>query len=249
MIHVFILGYSGADYFSHWHPQVSYGDDIKFYFVDNGQQHLTKVIQDMLIYQTTKNIFCAGGWNLICDIAFNDLKLDKIIIGQEDAIFTDEILREIDKQTNQAIMCGTYDRSFEFSLFGLHSETYKRVGRFDENFILGGNEDNDYKHRCKLCNVNVTSLNISADYNRSLTSEERAKFNYTNSMYLHDKWGQLIYDANKIYEYDTPYNSKLKQDHIPLTSNYRNYFNLPNTHNIYMSNIEYNLYKLKNKLT
>ena len=65
---------------------------------------------------------------------------------------------------------------------------------------------------------------------------------------MHDKWGQPISDANKIYEYNTPYNSKLKQDQIPLTFNYRNYFNLADTYNTYMSNIEYNLYKLKNKI-
>lgn len=245
MIHIFILGYCGADYFNKWCSELNYGDDIKFYFVDNGQQILPEFIQDKLIYQTTKNIFCAGGWNLICDIAFDSLKLDKIIIGQEDAIFTDEILREIDMQTNHTTICGTYDRSFEFSLFGLHSETYKRVGRFDENFILGGNEDNDYKHRCKLCNVNVTSLNVSAEYNMSLTGGYREKFNSINSAYLHEKWGQHVFEANKLYEYDTPYNSELKQDQISLTANYRNYFNLPETHNTFMSNTEYNLYKLK----
>lgn len=244
MIHVFILGYSGADYFSHWHSQVSYGDDIKFYFVDNGQQHLTEVIQDMLIYQTTKNIFCAGGWNLICDIAFNDLKLDKIIIGQEDAIFTDEILKEISNQTLPSRICGTYDRSFEFSLFGLHAETYKRVGQFDENFILGGNEDNDYKQRCKLKNIDVVCLNISADYNRSLTGNLRAHYNDINSKYLHKKWGQPISNANRIYEYEIPFNGK---KHDRLDCEYKKYFDIAEKNIKFMSELEYKLYKTQNK--
>jgi len=243
MIHIFILGYSGAEYFNKWCSELTYGKDIKFYFIDNGQQKLPEFIQNKLIYQTTKNIFCAGGWNLICDIAFNDLKLDKIIIGQEDAIFTDELLRELDKQTSPTTICGTYDRSFEFSLFGLHSETFKQVGRFDENFILGGNEDNDYKHRCNLCNINVVSLNVSSEYNISLTGDVRAEFNRINSTYLHEKWGEHSDNVNKIYEYDTPYNSNLKHDQISVTSNYRNYFNLPDSYNSFMSDGEYNLYK------
>jgi hypothetical protein len=194
---------------------------------------------------TTKNIFCSGGWNLICDIAFNDLNLDKIIIGQEDAIFTDEILHEINKQTDYNTICGTYDRSFEFSLFGLHSQTFKTVGRFDENFILAGNEDNDYKHRCKIHNININSLNISADYNISLTGKERAVFNNINSTYLLKKWGEYSPTNNKIYKYETPFNSNLKQ--VLLTPDYKNYFKLDNTHNLFMSTIEYNLYKQQNK--
>jgi len=241
MIHIFILGYSGADYFNQWHPQVSYGDDIKFYFVDNGQQNLPEYIQNMLVYQTTKNIFCSGGWNLICDIAFNDLKLDKIIIGQEDAIFTDEILREIDRQTSYNTICGTYDRSFEFSLFGIHSQTFKTVGRFDENFILAGSEDNDYKHRCKMNNININSLNVSANYNLSLTGQERMVFDKINGSYLHKKWGNYLPTNNKIYEYATPFNSHSEQ--ILLTTDYKNHFNLNDTHDSFMSTIEYNLYK------
>jgi hypothetical protein len=244
MIHTFILGYSGAQYFSEWHPQVKFGEDIKFYYIDNGQQNLTPYLNKMLTHQSSKNLFCSGGWNLICDIAFDSFNLDKIIIGQEDAIFTDEILREIDNQTNSTQICGTYDRSFEFSLFGIHKDIFKNIGRFDENFILGGNEDNDYKQRCKLKNTTILSLNIPADFNLSLTGNERSKYNNINSLYLHEKWGNHSNEIHKIYEYEQPFNNK-KINHI--TEEYKNYFDIKEENSNFMSELEYKLYKNKNK--
>jgi hypothetical protein len=245
MIHVFILGYSGAEYFSNWHSQIKFGDNIKFYYIDNGNQKLDSYLQDMLVYQTTQNTFCSGGWNLICDIAFKDFNLDKIIIGQEDAIFTDEILVEIDRCNSPNQICGTYDKSFEFSLFGIHKDTFNKIGRFDENFLLGGCEDNDYKQRCKLNNVNITSLNIPSKYNCSLTSDFRAKYNKINSDYLHRKWGKDIDSYSKIYEFEFPFDNK---QNLSLTEEYKNYFNLGEKDNTFMSEIEYQLYKNKNQL-
>ena len=243
MIHVFILGYNGAQYLSNWHSQVKFEKDIKFYYIDNGNQSLTPYLHQLFHYKSSKNLFCSGGWNLICDIAFKSLELDKIIIGQEDAIFTDEILREISNQTSPSRICGTYDRSFEFSLFGIHSKTFKDVGRFDENFILGGNEDNDYKQRFKLKNINIISLNISADYNISITGGLRAHYNNINSNYLHKKWGNYINAENRIYEYEVPFNGK---KHDKLDFEYKKYFDLTKKDTKFMSELEYKLYKTQN---
>lgn len=240
MIHVFILGYNGAQYFSQWHSQVDFKNDIKFYYVDNGNQKLDSYLQNMLIYQTNQNIFCSGGWNLICDIAFKHLNLDQIIIGQEDAIFTDEILREINKQTTPTQICGTYDRSFEFSLFGINKNTFKNIGRFDENFILGGNEDNDYKQRCKLQNINITSLNISANFNLSLTGEIRSIYSHINSEYLHNKWGNHVSGVDKIYENEIPFNG---EKNIAPNEEYKKYFDLKEENIKFMSEIEFEIYK------
>jgi hypothetical protein len=242
MIHTFILGYNGAQYFSEWHSQIEFGDDIKFYYIDNGKQNLDSYLNKILIHQSSKNLFCSGGWNLICDIAFNNLDLDKIIIGQEDAIFTDEILREINNQTNPTQICGTYDRSFEFSLFGIHKDIFTNIGRFDENFILGGNEDNDYKQRCKLKNIKIVSLNVSADFNLSLTGNERSKYNNINSSYLHEKWGSHSNEYNKIYEYEKPFNNE-KNNHI--SNEYKKYFDMKEEDNTFMSELEYKIYKNK----
>jgi hypothetical protein len=244
MIHVFILGYSGADYFSNWHSQVKFGDNIKFYYIDNGNQKLDSYLQNMLTYQTSQNVFCSGGWNLICDIAFNSLNLDKIIIGQEDALFTDEVLYEIHRCTSFNQICGAYDRSFEFSLFGIHKDIFQKVGRFDENFILGAYEDNDYKQRCKLNNINIISLNVSANHNCSLTVELRSKYDKNNSSYLHKKWGNHSDKIYKIYEYEQPFNGE-KVNY--LTEEYKNYFDIKEENHNFMSELEYKLYKNKNK--
>ena len=249
MIDVFILGYNGADYFTKWHSNLHFSDDIRFHFVDNGNQKLSKHIDDILIYRTTTNIFCAGGWNLICDLGFDYMNLDKIIIGQEDARFDETAIRKIYEKTDKDTICGGYSNNFHFSLFGLHKETFHKVGRFDENFLIVGDEDNDYKQRCKIKNVDITlpfnitgkkPIGIPSINNISITGEIRAPYIKRNGEYLHRKWGNHCSSQNKIYEYELPYNGEKS---VFMTDDYREYFNLPNNSSIYMSSYEYDLFK------
>jgi hypothetical protein len=172
------------------------------YFVDNGQQKIPDYIKNNLIYTTSTKICCSAGWNLICDIAFNTMELDKIIIGEEDARFSEEILDEITLKTSPTVLCGTYNNSFEFSLYGIHRDTWNKVGKFDENFIFAGCEDNDYKHRCKLNEVEVISLGISHYFNgnssTSPTSPIPTETRVYNGEYVAKKWGD--------YKYILPFN-------------------------------------------
>ena len=48
----------------------------------------------LALNQAKKNIGCAGGFNLICYIAFEYLGLEKIIIGQEDTIVEEKEMEE-----------------------------------------------------------------------------------------------------------------------------------------------------------
>jgi hypothetical protein len=240
VIDVFILGYNGADYFTKWHSEVEFSDDIKFHFVDNGDQNLKEYLSDMLIHKTKSNIFCSGGWNLICDIGFDYMKLDKIIIGQEDAKFDDDTIKEIYEKTNEKTICGAYDNSFEFSLFGLHRNVFDIVGRFDENFLIAGDEDNDFKHRCKTIGVSVTSLNVTSANNSSITGEIRKPYTKRNGAYLHKKWGITSPTENRIYEYVLPYNGEHKLIMMP---DYRTHFDLSDDVEMYMSEVEYDRFK------
>lgn len=201
---VFVLTYLGLPYFLEWSRTIREMSNIQFVIVDNGLQDVTSIIPTCPIIQTSQNIGCAGGWNLSCKFAFDYFGLDKVIIGQDDAIFDNVMIENIWNATGDDLLVGAYDRSFEFSLFGITKNLYSAVGVFDENFIYVGCEDNDYKHRIKLANKTVNSLNYSASMNSNLASKfitENAKpANIYNTQFIEQKWG-------KQYEYQTPFNN------------------------------------------
>jgi len=214
MIPVFILGYRGIDYFDKWFVSSNYSETTNFYIVDNGSQTFPDKLQDMNLYTTSRNIGCAGGWNLICHIAFDHMNLDKIIIAQEDGMFTQTMLHNIWMNTTSDVLVGGYNRSFEFALFGIHRDLYSEVGEFDENFIFGGCEDNDYKHRMKLTGKQLLQMNYDADLNCSLSVKREAdvlaKTGVYNGIYIQMKWG-------KNYEFVYPFNDpQMNKDNIPI---------------------------------
>ena len=75
MINYFILGYQGFDYFKEKFEKNKYPNTV-IRIIDNGNQRISGYQH----YKTKKNIGCAGGWNLICYIAFERLGLEKIVI-------------------------------------------------------------------------------------------------------------------------------------------------------------------------
>ena len=200
---LFILGYSAIDYFKEWYQRENY-PNTTLHLVDNNKQIIPDYFKPNLIHTTHKNIGCSGGWNLICDIGFKYYGFDKIIVGQEDARFSEEILNVITEHTSPTRIVGTYNNSFEFSLFGIHRDTFEKVGRFDENFIYAGCEDNDYKYRCKLVDVEIVSLGVPHSYNANATTYEGSPYipnpiRKYNENYVHNKWGH--------YTYTSPFNN------------------------------------------
>ena len=213
---IFVLGYNGCDYFENWYDRDQF-QNTKLYYFDNGQQKLSDTLKKDLVYTTTRNIGCAGGWNLMCDYAFNTLKLDKIIIGQEDSIISEEILEELYNRCNPSTICGTYDNSFDFAVFSLHKETFLKLGRFDENILFAGCEDDDYKHLCRLNNIRIESLGVPHSYNISIANNDRCKPSETsiyNAKYVNEKWGN--------YNFNIPFNDK-NYKHKP-TNMFKKYY-------------------------
>lgn len=231
---VFIPTFLGYEYFLSWSTKVLQSPNIQFVIVDNGNQELVKEITQFPVFQTSRNIGCAGLWNLICNIGFNYYNLDQMIIGQEDGIFTELMISSLWDATTNDTLVGAYDRSFEFSLFGISKQYWNDVGMFDENFIYAGCEDNDYKHRSKLMGKRIYSLNYSADLNCSLTTkilgDQLKPSNEHNANYIKEKWGSE-------YEFRTPFNnSTLKTFDCPMTDTLRNLYEC----SIFPSVIEYN---------
>jgi GT2 family glycosyltransferase len=185
---LFILGYGSSKFLDAWIDPLQF-KNTTIRIVDNGQQQYSNRLQPYIYHVSSRNLGCAGGWNLICQIAFDQLNLEKVIISNEDNLYSEEYIEALYKQCTPSNIAGTYDRAFEFSLFCIHRDTYKTVGMFDENVIMAAGEDNDYKYRCQLHGVTITSLNISADYNASETGGDSIPdIRDENIRYVTNKW-------------------------------------------------------------
>lgn len=191
----FVLGYNAISYFRDWFDFEQFRN-TNLRIVDNGNQDIPEELKQYVIHQNQKNIGCAGGWNVICDIGFNHFGFDKIIVGQEDARISEEVMEELLVRCNPNTICGTYNNSFEFSTYAIHRETFNTVGRFDENFMFVGCEDNDYKHRCKLKGVEVQSLDVSHQFNCSIANNVHTVPSTVlthNPTYILNKWNDYTY--------------------------------------------------------
>jgi hypothetical protein len=232
--HIFVLSYCGAQEFFD-SIDIKEFPDSTFYFIDNGNQNYTRSFE-CFTYTASTNLGCAGGWNLICDIAFKYLNLEKIIITQDDASYTNEQLEDALLETTESCLTGVYQPHFEFSCFALHANTYKSVGRFDENFIYVYSEDADYKQRCMLSGIVMNSLMYnSKDSNKNLTLKKEPALNKImyNREYLHFKWGTSIHpsvsarvDSQAPFEFKTPFKHSgiFNIDFIPLTGRIKNIY-------------------------
>lgn len=198
----FVLGYNAINYFKEWFDFEQF-KNTNLRFVDNGNQDIPDELKEYVIHQNEKNIGCAGGWNIICDIGFNHFGFDKIIIGQEDARVSEEIFESLIENCTPNLICGTYNNSFEFSTYAIHKETFQKVGRFDENFMFVGCEDNDYKHRCKLNGVDIATLDVSHYFNCSIANNldvVPSRSATHNAGYIERKWNG--------YKYTSPFDGK-----------------------------------------
>ena len=223
MINYFILTFQGFEYFKKKYKHENFSKS-RIRIIDTGNQK----ISNFESYTSSKNLGCAGGWNLICYIGFDYLKLDKIIIGQDDTDVDEKELEELLKICDENTIAGLIKPHFEFATFAIHKDTYKKIGRFDENCIDAYCEDADYKQRCYLNNVKVKSLNKSFDKNMGLSRIKNTRIYDTitiNRAYIKKKWGKSISedklsieDEQPPYEYKFPFNNKdYETSFLPIT--------------------------------
>lgn len=252
---IFVLTYSAADsFFENTQPL----KESFYYLIDNGNQKYAPTF-GCNVFTTSRNIGCAGGWNLICDIAFDYLKLDKIIITQDDAKIDSGLIYQALEETNGLSITGVIQPFFEFSTFVITKEVWNHVGRFDENFIYVYSEDADYKQRCLLSGVSLNSLYASnIDSNNSQSIKDNPSLNRIeyNRQYLKYKWGDSIHpnpgarlDGQPPFKNKTPFEqieAAMPLDYIPLTDRitkiYESISNFP-------SKIEYERFKQHGFLT
>jgi hypothetical protein len=249
--HIFVLSYCGAqDFFN----TISVKDfpGSTFYFIDNGNQSYDATFT-CTTYTTSTNLGCAGGWNLICRIAFDYLNLEKIIITQDDACYTEEQIEDALAETSATCLTGVFQPYFEFSCFAIHRDTWKQVGAFDENFIYVYSEDADYKQRCMLQGIVLNSLMVpSAGSNKSLTVKRNPSMNRVlyNREYLQWKWGKSIHpsevarrDSQPPFEYRTPFDELVPVDYIPKSRRIDTAYPALKTTLRFPSEVEYDRFK------
>lgn len=198
-----ILTYNAIDL---WKPV-----DYPTFIVDNGNQQVSTP------YRTSRNIGCAGGWNLICDIAFKSMNLEKIIISQDDVYVTKEELNQLYDACSNNVVSSLIMAHFEFSCFCIHKDTFNKVGRFDENFINLYGEDADYKQRMLLSGINLVSKNM-INRNKSATIQREPSVDrlHSNMIYLKYKWGSEA--TQPPFNYKTPFNKDHTIDYIPFSN-------------------------------
>lgn len=82
------------------------------------------------------------------------------------------------------------------SAFGVRASAIQKVGWFDENFIPGYFEDNDWDYRARLMGVHIEHMPASVEHYGSATIRKNSRYaienNRTfplNQRYYVDKWG------------------------------------------------------------
>lgn len=230
---IFVLSYSAAqNFFNNTKPV----KNSLYYMIDNGNQKYNPTF-GCNFFTTSRNIGCAGGWNLICDIAFDSLDLDKIVITQDDARINPEHIVQALEETNGMMITGIIQPFFEFSTFVITRDVWNAVGRFDENFVYVYSEDADYKQRCMLNGVVINSLYVeNRDVNDSASikndpSIDRIEY---NREYLRFKWGDSIHpnpyaraDFQAPFKNKTPFQQEtdgMPTNFIPITQRVKNIY-------------------------
>ena len=71
---LFILGYGSSKFLDAWIDPLKF-PNTTIRIVDNGQQQYSDRLKEFVYYTTSRNLGCAGGWNLICQIAFDTIGL------------------------------------------------------------------------------------------------------------------------------------------------------------------------------
>lgn len=199
---VFVTSYCGLGYFLQWEHLID-TENIQLILIDSGNQPEVNTITKYPILQTSVNVGCAGSWNTAAYFGFIFLGLDKIIIGQDDALFNADMVQHVWNESNDDVFAGAYDTGFTFSLFGLTRNLWDTVGVFDENFVYVTYEDNDYIHRLRLLGKEVKCLNYPRSLNSNIASSKISKDTVSkNRLYMEQKWGH--FEGVYTHPFDNP---------------------------------------------
>lgn len=162
--------------------------------VDNGGQDILTRDKKFFIYRPLENLGVSGSWNMIMDYA------DKVnathVLMLNDDIYLGKTEEQVLRMIGLFNSIGFFNSLMNWSSFILPVATYKKVGKFDENFFPAYFEDNDYCYRLRLNSIerhNTDYLN-PVIYRNSQTIAKDPSLNtkfMQNRQYYASKWGGL----------------------------------------------------------
>lgn len=149
--------------------------------------------EDALIVDPPSNLGVAASWNFTIRTS---PEAPWWLLANADIAFAPGELAELatfmDAQTGPAV-----GLLVEFGAFALNAECVEAVGFFDENFVPIYCEDTDYRRRCHLAGVPLTSLPSRTTHVGSVSYQGRhapdnARTYPQNVAYYRAKWGGWI---------------------------------------------------------
>lgn len=173
----------------------------ELYVVNNGKSPCR--VKRARVFNFPQNLGCAGAWNFVFERATSPD--DIVVVSNDDAeILKDgleQIVKKITSSEEDLIVLGSeqdqYGPAHSWSLYGMRSRTWRRIGGFDERFRMAYLEDTDYEYRAKLlgvkiCTVPAMGKHIEGGTFKLMNDQEKARmqhiFNH-NREYFERKWG------------------------------------------------------------
>jgi GT2 family glycosyltransferase len=169
--------------------------------IDNGGQagesirYRTPAINRVTVLSLPSNLGVAGSWNLGVKLLPHEPVWN---FTSNDVIYRPGGLTNLAKAKPDRL---TLSLDWpHWHTFALGEEVVRRVGLFDERLYPAYFEDNDYKNRCDLAEVEVATLPIWSSHANSSTLKDSARFEERNR-YTFTANNQLF--AQKIAASDT----------------------------------------------
>ena len=143
----------------------------------------------LLVTRGHRNLGVSASWNLLIKL-HSDAPWWAITNS-------DLILGEGDLERLEENIAGHGLVAFQgMHLFGIRGSTIQAIGWFDENFVPGYFEDNDYHYRCGLLGSTIYQLDMAGTHVMSSTllrsdryKAENARTFPLNARYYVEKWG------------------------------------------------------------
>lgn len=121
---------------------------IRRLVVDDGES-LLGAVAGFDVLRPTRNVGCAGSWNLLCRTAFDEAGVGTIIILNGDcAVAKDTFARMMVSARSVVAAQG-------FSAYRLDEPVWRRIGEFDEEYYPAYWEDTDYRRRLWLAGEQI----------------------------------------------------------------------------------------------
>jgi len=177
---------------------------IPFYDCDSGKRQVLNdcvsslMGYDQLLILTGKQASLPIAWNMCCDIAFDTMKADYVILSNDDIILEKGNLMNLCVKDTvlSPLVNGKIYKTFHAHIFALPKEIWKKIGRFDERFQIYW-ADTDYAKRLVDAKVKVgisESVNVLHKHPARTLQAYAGITEQEDEKKFKEKWGRTYFD-------------------------------------------------------